>query len=508
VAKYNLTKVSPDGMIHHHAFDEIRDSLAWALSSLGHEVSITENWFSEHGETNIVFGCELIADFQRLPRNTIIYQLEQFSHPRIEQVKRLTKAVTVWDFSHRQSVEWRAEGYTCQHLPVGFTPNLVRIPKAAEQDIDVCLFAWMTQRRVGLVDALRAAGLKVFASANCYGGGRDNIISRSKVCLNAHHDGRDMFEIVRVSYLMANSKLVVTESSSDEDEYADLYSGLSRAPYRMLVDTCRSYCAPSANVEREKMEQCAFEAIRRRDFTAAVAAALDSAPSPSPTPAVSRPMEFKMERKEAQRSYLSQARGMQPDQRVAKRYLAACASGDMKDFVQWMREHAKGNVMEIGTRDGASTSAFLAGVEQHGGHVYSVDCDASCAKLFEGHPQWTFIHANSTDFPTVTKAMPFELDVLLIDGDHSRAGVINDIEYARQLRPGGLLLLHDIAPESRPSGCNDMSWPGDDVKRVYEELCVVQAAQGWTHEELPGKYGMGVLKKPVSVAKEAARELV
>jgi hypothetical protein len=61
-----------------------------------------------------------------------------------------------------------------------------------------------------------------------------------------------------------------------------------------------------------------------------------------------------------------------------------------------------------------------------------------------------------------------------------------------------MILLHDIAPEDRPSGCNDMSWPGDDVKRVYEELCA-RLPEGWTHKELPGRYGMGVLRKPPMV---------
>jgi hypothetical protein len=97
------------------------------------------------------------------------------------------------------------------------------------------------------------------------------------------------------------------------------------------------------------------------------------------------------------------------------------------------------------------------------------------------------------------KFIPFEIDILLIDGDHSRAGVINDFEYARQVRAGGMILFHDIAPEERPHGCSDMSWPGDAVKDVYFELCEALAPMGWTHEEIPGKYGLGVLRKPPMV---------
>ena len=83
MAKFNCTIITHSGLTIHHAFDEIRDSLAWALSALGHQVSVTENWFSETGETNIIFGTELLADFQRIPKNSVVYNLEQPSHPRI-----------------------------------------------------------------------------------------------------------------------------------------------------------------------------------------------------------------------------------------------------------------------------------------------------------------------------------------------------------------------------------------------------------------------------------------
>src|SRR5215469_6501351 len=56
MAKFNVTVAAPEGSTIHHAFDEIHDSLCWALSALGHQVSKTENWLSESRETNIVLG--------------------------------------------------------------------------------------------------------------------------------------------------------------------------------------------------------------------------------------------------------------------------------------------------------------------------------------------------------------------------------------------------------------------------------------------------------------------
>ena len=496
MAKFNCTIITHSGLTIHHAFDEIRDSLAWALSALGHQVSVTENWFSETGETNIIFGTELLADFQRIPKNSVVYNLEQPSHPRMQQVRRLVKesGCAVWDYSSRSVEEWKAAGFlSVYHLPVGYTPNLTRIPHSTSLDWDIFFAGWMTERRTAILDALRKSGLRVFsASAACYGGVRDNLISRSKLCLGVHHDGRDRFEIVRVSYLMANGKCVISEASSDDDEYADLWLGLSIRPYRMLVESCRSLCSSTADDERAQLGHKGLELIRARDFTQAVAAALDSMPI---APTMSRPMEFATTRAATRRDFLSEARNLKPHSTVAARYAAAQRSGDMRDFVVWLREHARGNVMEIGVRDGASTSAFLSGVEEHGGHVYSIDVEP-CGNLFAGHPQWTFIQANSTDLQAVIRQIPYQIDLLLIDGDHSRAGVLADFEYARQVRAGGLILFHDILPEVRPSECGDSSWPGDDVKRVYAELCAALAPQGWAHFTVPGRYGLGVLQKP------------
>jgi hypothetical protein len=488
VAKFNISKIVPEGFMHHSAFDEIIESLSWSLSSLGHEVNCTQNWLSEQKEHNIIFGAELIADYQRLPSNTTIFNLEQPSHPNMEKVRRIAKEsnCAVWDYSSRAVEEWKSFGHdNVEHVPIGYTPNLTRIPKVENQDIDVLFYGWLTPRRISLLDELQRHGLNVVSTAACYGGGRDNLISRSKIVLNVHHDGRDRFEIVRCSYLMANSSCIVTEDSSDDEDYRDLH-GLYPTPYRGIVDRCVSLCKSEG--QRRSMENLAYSTIRQRDFASTVAMVLEP---------VSTRAEFHESRLSGKREFMKKARAL-TDSRVGTRFSAASLSGDMKDFVSWMRDNAKGNIVEIGVRDGASTSAFLSGVEKNGGHVYSIDVQP-CGGLYAGHPQWSFLQANSTDINKVIRFIPFEIDVLLIDGDHSRAGVIADFEYARQVRAGGIVLFHDIDPEKRPSGCADMSWPGDDVKNVYNELCEALAPMGWTHEELPGRYGMGVLRKPPMV---------
>ena len=147
--------------------------------------------------------------------------------------------------------------------------------------------------------------------------------------------------------------------------------------------------------------------------------------------------------------------------------------------------------MEIGVRDGASTSSLLAGVEKNGGVVFSADIE-DCSKLFEGHPQWKFIR---TDSQNPKLRLP-ELDVLLVDGDHTREGYRADLEkYFPLVKPGGLILSHDISPEPGET-LEDL--PGSDrpsiaIREEYFKFC---REHGLEHEELPGKYGMGVMRVP------------
>ena len=63
-------------------------------------------------------------------------------------------------------------------------------------------------------------------------------------------------------------------------------------------------------------------------------------------------------------------------------------------------------------------------------------------------------------------------DVLFIDGDHTYAGARADYQAYRQLvRPGGLIVLHDIAPHQ--------NHPSVGVHRLWQEI-----AWRWPSEEI------------------------
>lgn len=116
------------------------------------------------------------------------------------------------------------------------------------------------------------------------------------------------------------------------------------------------------------------------------------------------------------------------------------AGSDIHHHLPFLNELARGKVMEIGVRQGASTAALLAGIEEHGGHLWSVDKDDR--PVFPGHPEWTFIQAHSVkDSAKIKVIIPQTLDLLLIDGDHSYEAVSSDLEnYGDRAK---VIALHD-----------------------------------------------------------------
>ncbi len=149
---------------------------------------------------------------------------------------------------------------------------------------------------------------------------------------------------------------------------------------------------------------------------------------------------------------------------------------DTHTHLPFLYSVAKGNVLEIGVHCGISTTAFLAGLEEHGGHLWSVDIHPSCRYVCHGHPQWTFFCPWNGD--KVEPALP--LNVLFIDGDHSREAVMSDLEkWGATVAPGGLILCHD-------ADC--ASFPG--VREAINEYCNTREL---AHELRPGSNGLEVI---------------
>ncbi len=136
----------------------------------------------------------------------ILYNTEHPSSPFMTATyKRLLAAHRVWSY--------HPDG-PGRFVPIGYMPQMTRIPKPAVQDIDVLFYGSMNYRRANILGKLEARGLDVrLLPVGTYGAERDGWTARSKVVLNVHYYTPGIAEDVRLSYLWANRKCVVTEST-------------------------------------------------------------------------------------------------------------------------------------------------------------------------------------------------------------------------------------------------------------------------------------------------------
>ena len=180
------------------------------------------------------------------------------------------KHFETWDYSERNIIKFHELGLQrIKHLKIGFQKELVRIPQSSAQDIDVLFYGTMNERRITVINLLKAAGLKVHTAFGIYGPERDQLISRSKIVLNNHFYHSHIFGIIRVFYLMTNSVAVVGEVNPSTSIDPIYLNGIYGVPYLDLHTACIELLEDSAR--RTKLRQNALDAIQQfpqKKFTA------------------------------------------------------------------------------------------------------------------------------------------------------------------------------------------------------------------------------------------------
>jgi hypothetical protein len=239
--RFAVAIVSPPGYEHSEVFREVAQTLHHALLALGHDSVLTERLDLDERRT-IVLGSNLLASHDlQPPKKPILYNLEQVNDDPAWMrpgLFDLFRRYPVWDYS-QGNIERLAARHLPRptHVPIGYVPELTRIV-AAPEDIDVLFYGSINDRRRTVLDELRARGLRVKSLFGVYGANRDAWIARSKIVINIHYFESKVFEIVRVSYLLANRRAVVSERGADPTEERDLESGIAFAEYNELVDRC------------------------------------------------------------------------------------------------------------------------------------------------------------------------------------------------------------------------------------------------------------------------------
>lgn len=263
---FQITVLRSPGFLHTEAFREVAETLQFGLRSIGHAAEIRENTFATNA-TNVILGAHLLAASQAaiLPPGSIVYNLEQLGGPSLShQFYEVALRHEVWDYSLQNINKWKAMSCNLRpiHVPLGYVPELNRIAVVQKQDIDVLFYGSLNERRARIVEALRDAGVNVQVLFGIYGQLRDECIARSKIVLNVHFYDAKIFEIVRVSYLLTNSKAVVTECCPGTEIEEGMTESVLAVPYESLVDGCLSLL--QNDDKRREIETRGFQYFSQR----------------------------------------------------------------------------------------------------------------------------------------------------------------------------------------------------------------------------------------------------
>lgn len=282
--RVRLVLFRPPDYPHAHALDETVDFFLYSLRGLGCETDRTENELMAGGY-NILFCAHLLGQGPAvgLPPNCIVYNTEQiesgssFDSPGY---RRLLENYPVWDYSARnvgQLARMLGRGRVW-HVPVGYVPELTRIERREPADIDVLFYGSLNQRRQQVITALQAEGARVHCAFGVYGVERDRLIARSRLVLNLHYFPTNIFEMIRVSYLLANRTAVVSERSPETEIVPELRDAVAFAPYERVVETCLSLLADDAR--RRALAERAFETFRQLTYREELIAAMNATGDP------------------------------------------------------------------------------------------------------------------------------------------------------------------------------------------------------------------------------------
>jgi hypothetical protein len=283
VARFHLAHIIPEPRVHtFQGFQEVIDTVAWGLEQLGHRVTRAINSFAKDA-VNIVFGAQMLpVNAQKeLSPDTIMYNFDPLrnltlrDHDVKPEVRHYAENFRIWDYSTANLEAWGALSPKrgVRVVPVGFAPLLCRMLKPSVQDIDVLIYGTTGQERLQVFHEMSHRGVCAVYVCGLYGAARDELIARSKIVLNVNYcTYARIFEVVRVSYLLANRKAVVADETADTFVEPDIRPVIRFAPLSGVVDACRHLIA--SDKERAQLEEAGYATMQQRDIVKILSAAL------------------------------------------------------------------------------------------------------------------------------------------------------------------------------------------------------------------------------------------
>ena len=156
-------------------------------------------------------------------------------------------------------------------------------------------------------------------------------------------------------------------------------------------------------------------------------------------------------------------------------------------------------ILELGVRDGNSTVPWILAANELGGHVDSVDLEATrwqCPDTFRH--LWNFTQSDAIAFLEKCVAEQRQYDLIYIDDWHAYAHVKRELELVEHLiTPSGVILIHDtMYGDTQPDyhmeiDTTDEQWLEGGPYRAVAELDPAV----WEWATIPANHGMTLLRK-------------
>lgn len=278
---FNVVHMLPSEKMHPlHGYSEVIETVMWGLTELGHRVTYTRNKV-DPSKRSIIFGAQVIsADYHsQLRPDTIVYNLEQFRNAHaanmFDNTKSLAARFELWDYSPFNVDAWNELELRVpvKVVPIGYAPLLERIQRPPVQEIDALFYGSTNDLRLSAFDGLASAWLKTVFLSGIYGSTRDALIARSRTVINMSlFTNSKIFEVVRVSFLLANRKAVISVLDPDTVIEDDLRPAIAATTTENLVQAVERLVADEP--ARRTLEERGYEIFRRRDVRKYLAAAL------------------------------------------------------------------------------------------------------------------------------------------------------------------------------------------------------------------------------------------
>jgi predicted O-methyltransferase YrrM len=176
---------------------------------------------------------------------------------------------------------------------------------------------------------------------------------------------------------------------------------------------------------------------------------------------------------------------------------------EITGLLEILRQNPPRYVCEIGTASGG-TLFLLTKVCRPDALLLSVDLGLSferClvhARFTSNKQRIVSIRGDSRTSQTLARVQSLlnglPLDLLFIDGDHSYAGVKADFaNYSPLVRPGGLIVLHDIVPDyGTRHGKPTVNYTGG-VPVFWQELKTKHKTSEFIEDPEQDGYGIGII---------------